>query len=469
MILATDPNDPTRQTSRVSLARLIGLMEKVKNEDELRAWIFDRVLAKKYNIYWQLPRGMFAFSWMGEEAWIGEKSQTMQLRPHTDSEMWQERPEVRFVRLDKELAEKFRNNERIRVLSFLDGLFIPNDVAANTGLLEATDFSGRLRVSHASHPAPHAQIDSVYKSPELFEDVNAIHPDQDFAKVYFIDLYVEDSIREDIRNNFNDSPSQEITPYMRALDQKPGYNSGKHRYTDYLACDTNAVVQPESASINPEKEPIEDGDPYELKGHCDSVYMLYLTTERCSRNPAFVGASKPDERKKIAHETFDQLLNEMMKGDGDQCARKSKLSDLFKQTRLNYALRLIDPEYDHNRGRPEEDRGEWPPELGKEFLAQPDTLRRQFVTPVLALIIGGAKHWQQLATPSAGSPTKQQALQQWLEDHGLTGTDELKTAFALIAWYGANSKNIPIPPKFAKPSTSRDQAAGARRASHRRA
>lgn len=206
--------------------------------------------------------------------------------------------------------------------------------------------------------------------------------------------------------------------------------------------------------------------------------MLYRTAERCALHPEFISASKAandkeatakaKEWKKIALETFNQLLGEMAKASDEENQLQRKLQSLFGATRLNYALHLIDPGYNHNNGRPAGERGKWPPAMGEEFLAQPDARRQEFVTPMLALIIGGAEYWLQIATEApAGRTTKQQALQQWLEDRGLTGRQELETAFAVIAWK-SNVDSMPTPPKFAKPSTSRGQAAVARPASRRR-
>jgi hypothetical protein len=198
-----------------------------------------------------------------------------------------------------------------------------------------------------------------------------------------------------------------------------------------------------------ETKNVGDDDPYDLKGSCDGAYVLYLTAARCARNPVFVGASKPDERKKIAHDTFDQLLDEMAKGGNEERTRQKSLRRLYRSTRLDFALHLIDPEYDPNRGLPKKKWREWPTAKGKKFLAQPDTPRQQFMTDMLALIIGGAEFWQKLEDQTRDENTaKNKVLEQWLVEHGLVGVGELQTAFAVITWNGQNSQK---PPKFAKP------------------
>ncbi len=456
MSSASEPTEPTRSTSRVRLVPLSDVIQEVDNEDEFRVWIFDRVARGECNIYWRLKWPLCAFFDRRDEMPLG-----LLARSDAHPEMWRERPEVKFVRLATDDAQKFKTQDAVPVATFQEGLFVPDDVAVNKSWLEAINFSGKIRVSHPDRPAPEVPTDSKY------------HPEQDLIKVWYDELYVEEATSDDVRRFFDDCPIQEITPYMLACGLKPGWNSKTSRGVEVKprrADVTLSSVETEPVTVPPQtgtKDANED-DPYELQGRCDGVYMLYLTAQRCSMDPEFARASKPDDRRKIAHDTFERLLDEMMKRGGDQRTRKSKLSDLFRKTRLNYALRLIDPEFDHNAGRSADDRCEWPPTVGKLFLAPPDPRREEFVTPMLALIIGGAEYWLQLAKPAAGSPTKQQALQQWLEEHGLTGTDELKTAFAVIAW-NSNVTSIPAPPKFAKLSTSRDRAAMEPPASRRRA
>lgn len=453
MSLASEPSESVRSASRVRLVPLNDLVQQVDNEDEFRVWIFDRVARGECNIYWRVLWPLCAFFDRRDEV-----SFSLRARPDTDPDMWKERPDVRFVRLTTRDAQQFKNLDVVSVVSFRDGLFVPEDVAANTGLLEAINFSGKVRVSDPSRPAPETPIDSAY------------HSKQDAIKVLLTELYVEDSVRDDIRDHFDDSPSQEITPFMLACGLKPGWNSKtsrgvevKPRQADVTSPSVETV--PVAAPPQSDSKHASEGDPYQLQGRCDGVYMLYLIAKRCSMDPKFVSASKSSERKELARKAFARLLNEMAEGGDDQRIRKSKLSDLFRKTRLNYALRLIDPQFNHELGR-EKEQLEWPTPQGKALLAQPDTRRQAFVTDMLRLIMGGAEYWLDIrATRPANGGTNGAALQQWLEDHGLTGVEELKTAFAAITW---NGQTFQIPPKFAKQPTSRGRTAGARRASRRR-
>ncbi len=454
MSSASEPSEPTRSTSRVRLVPLSDVIQEVDNEDEFRVWIFDRVARGECNIYWRLKWPLCAFFDRRDEMPLG-----LRARSDAHPEMWRERPEVKFVRLATEDAQKFKTQDAVPVATFQEGLFVPDDVAANKGWLEAINFSGKIRVSHPDRPAPEVPTDSKY------------HPEQDLIKVWYNELYVECSARDDVHNLFDDSPSQEITPYMLACGLKPGWNSKasqgvevKPRRADVTlsSVETEPVVAPPQTGT---KDANED-DPYELQGRCDGVYMLYLTAERCSTDPEFVSASKPDDRKKIARETFNQLLDEMAQGGDAERTRQKNLRKLYGATRLDFALHLIDRDYDPNRGLPKEKWRDWPTTKGKALLARRDVRRQAFVTSMLRLIIGGARYWILLSKrPPKGDTTKLNALRIWLEDHGLTGVAELATASALITW---NGQGFQTPPKFAEPSTSRDQAAGVRRASPRR-
>jgi hypothetical protein len=440
MSVTSDRDDAVHVNPRVGLIQLKELLDQANKPHELRRWIFERAEHELCRVYFPLPWLVFAFP--GPE---GCASVCLQTPTETNPDMWKERNEIKFVRLAPKVAGQFRDRGRIDVPYFPDGLFVPRDVSVDSGLLEATTFSTWLHVLNTLYLAPIGE---------------ASHPDQnvrDCVTITVNDLFVEDSVRDDVHNHFDGSPPTEPNAFEIARGTKPTSRPSVAKPAVAATTLTDAV--PEALTTAPESTDVRADDPYGLKGRSDGVYMLYLTAERCSTDPEFVSASKPDDRRKIARETFEQLLTEVASRGRDERARKSKLSDLFGKTRLNYALHLIDPEYDHNNGRPLEERGKWPPAMGEEFLAQPDARRQDFVTPMLALIIGGAEYWLQLAKESpAGRTTKQQALQQWLEDHGLTGRQELETVFAVIAWK-SDVDSIPTPPKFAKPSRSRGRPA----------
>lgn len=444
MSVTSEHVDATQTKPPICLVPLKKLLDKANKPFELRRWIFEQAGRELCRVYVPLPPFWFAFP---EPE--GGASVSMQTSSEANPNAWKKQAEIKFVRLAPKDAEQFGKRGRMDVYHFPDGLFVPNDVSVDSGDFESTTFSGWLRVSSTLAGGP------------SYSDQNV----QNFLTIMVNDLFVEDSVRNDVRSHFDDSPPTQPLPLDIACGKKLVSHSSVDEPTVPTPQSTDAI--PPVVTTLPENTDVIADDPYGLKGRCDGVYVLHLTAERCSKDPNFVGASKPSERKKIAHGKFADLLDEMAKGSNEDNARQKRLRQLYGATRLNYALRLIDREFDHNAGRTADDRGEWPPSVGKEFLADPDPRRQEFVTPMLALIIGGAEYWLQLAQPPAGSPTKQQALQRWLIDHGITGTDELKTAFAMIAWNG-NVNSIPSPPKFAKPSTSRDQTAGARRVSRRR-
>lgn len=428
MHLESDPNDPTRAASRVRLVLLRDLMQSVDNEYELSSWIFNRVSERKCNVYWRLPWNKFVFSWLGDDLWEGEKVSLMRNQPHTDPQMWKERPEVRVVRIASESATLFKSQRSVNILTFPDGLFTPADVAADTGLFQATKFAGQLRVSDASQPAPMASIYDV------------CHPEEGFTKIYVEDLYLEESMRGDIRDHFDDTPSQEITPYMVRMDLKPGYRS-KKRHLDAATADTNEPVRISDYTTTGNDEP-DDGDPYGLKGRCDGVFALYLAAERCGRNPAFANASRAEERKQVAREVFDNVFDEMNSKTVN--TRAQPIRTLYGKTRREHAIRLIDPSFNYNEGRDQEVRIDWPPAQGRALLDMPDEKRQPFVTDMLRLIIGGAAFWLSLkTTPPASGTTMNDALSRWLEDHGVIGTQNLDTALSAITWNGQAFQTVP--------------------------
>jgi hypothetical protein len=207
-------------------------------------------------------------------------------------------------------------------------------------------------------------------------------------------------------------------------------------------------------------------DPYELKGRSDGVYILYRTTQHCAKNPEF-SSDDVSKRHRIALTTFEQLLEEMSKGDDVENKRYKNLQKLYGPTRLNHALVLIDPKYNPRNGiKGGLTRADWPPVKGKSFLAQPDDRRKPFVSDMLALIIGGVETWIDLGANFPEGQTKQQVLLAWLLDHGVANVGQLKTVFAAICWNGSGA--IPTPPKSAPPSPSNAPLATKSQKSRRR-
>ncbi|OOG38525.1 hypothetical protein [Rhodanobacter sp. C05] len=441
---------PTHSRSHVVL--LADVLDLAIDASALRRLILEGASTEEYRLYWPIPSDRMVFSgpWDGGNPEYAKKSMTP-----ADGYMpaaWTPRPNVRFVRLAPKVAQQFLATKSyiqdpIFESDFKDGLFIPDDVSVSSGLFAVTAFSAHLRLSH----------------PACLDRVSERGVPSSSVEIRFHEIYIDKSTRDHIRGHLQEqlsaSPAThvatatEVTEATLAITERAETVSVG---TDKTSATTNA---------DPGLKSVESGDPYELKGRSDGVYVLYKTAERCAGNHAFGSASKAQDRQDIALETFNQLLDEMAKGSDNEKARRRSLQQLFTSTRLKYALYLIDPEFDHNRGRSLDQRCEWPPAAGKDFLAQPDERRQVFVTDMLALIVGGTEQWLNFSAnlPAAGG-TKQAALQHWLEDHGLTGSDELKTAFAVIVW-GRAGGSIPTPPKFAKPSTSRARVEAERRAS----
>lgn len=128
MSLASEPSESVRSASRVRLVPLNDLVQQVDNEDEFRVWIFDRVARGECNIYWRVLWPLCAFFDRRDEV-----SFSLRARPDTDPDMWKERPDVRFVRLTTRDAQQFKTHDAVKVAYFEQGLFLPDDVAANTG------------------------------------------------------------------------------------------------------------------------------------------------------------------------------------------------------------------------------------------------------------------------------------------------------------------------------------------------
>lgn len=426
----------------IRLTRLWDVLNQAKNWNELCKWFINHAGSGRYQMYWKVPSGYTVLSGAHSPFDFGLSTSSPQLPA-----AWSVLPKVKFVRLAPGVVEKVARQAYLEgsnakppvwIDRFLGGLSVPDDVSMPGGLLyEALPVTVELHIASANPTATNAW---------------------EMMDVLATQVFVDDSVYDEIRQQLKDAPSAEDH-----ADQSKTATASATTHPE--AQRTPAVA----ASVDPLGDATNIDDPYELKGRSDGVYTLYLTAERCARNPAFKQELNSKIRREIAHKVFDQMLNEMAMGGEAESLIQKKLRQLFTAIRLNHALRLIDPEYDHNSGRAKHQCDEWPPAPGKAYLARPDQRRLKFVSAMLALIIGGTEQWLKFSSklPAAGG-TKQAALQQWLQDHGLTGTDELKTAFAVIAWSSAGG-SIPTPPKYTKQSTSRVRADAERRASRCRA
>jgi hypothetical protein len=436
MNVTKGPFDAAVLTTRIRLLPLNHLLDKANKPDELRRWILERAGHDLCRVYFPLPWMTFAFPWPEAVA-----PNPLGLQPETGFDGWKERTEIKFVRLAPEVVGQFQYRGRMDVRLFPDGLFVPNDLPVNSELLEATTFSTGLRVMNALYLWPVGQTNQ---------------PDSDLRDCVTImsnDLFVEDRVRNDVRDHFDDSPRTERTPYERAtgIEEAPKSNATNSAIDEAKSSHTATDV----ANKAPETSVVEDPDPYGLKGRSDAVYALYQTAEWCARNPEFASAAKAQERLGIALKTFSEIMDGRASAGREENNRQEKLRHFLSKTRLNSALRLIDPHYVYNNGRTLKQQGEWPPAAGQTFLAQQDIRRQTFVTDMLRLMIGGVERWHDLDLSDFPKGTKRQAvLQRWLEKHGVAGTGVLKTAFEVITWNGGG---VPALPKYDKLSTSHDQ------------
>jgi hypothetical protein len=271
----------------------------------------------------------------------------------------------------------------------------------------------------------------------------------------FVDDRVLDEISTHLGNTISAAVSTNTATTTRAATHAHGTEPPK-------AIEASATAE----NVDPAETSISNDDPYDLKDRFSAVYVLYRTAELCAHDPEFKQTLNPRDRRKIAHGVFERVLNAMPNSNDAEIQRQKELRQLFSQTRLEHALRLIDPDYDHNSGRSADQQIEWPPACGKEFLAQQVGRRPQFVSYVLALIIWGAAKWLAWNTqPPSDGQAKSIALQQWLEEHGLTGESELKTSFGVIT---SNRGRAQLPPKYVKQPTSHSPGGEVHRVLRRR-
>jgi len=411
MSVVSQPVDAEPSQSRIRLVPIQELLSQVSDSCDLEEWIFKQASQGLCRLYWPIPWDRCAFSAPSYE----DEPDDQGLKAWT---YWKQRPEVKFARVDPKFAEQISTQYRAYISSFPDGLFVPGDVTADSGVLQPTAFKVCIRVSLHTQLTPPA------------DDANEVTRDK---------LYVDESFLTQVRAHFDDTSSASAAHYTTTVPT--GMVSASIRTESPEIVGRTASPTQADTNTQLESSPADGDDPYRLKGRVDAVYLLYRIAERCAHHPEYKCAPSSEKRKKIAKEVFEQLLGEMGTSTSGRQMRR-----LFGKTRLNYALHLINPDFDHIRGRPEEKRTDWPPALGKSLLAQPDERRRQFVTDMLRLIIGGAEQWLSFDASPPANITKHQALRQWLEDHGITGAQELKETFAIITW---NGKSPQTPPRFA--------------------
>lgn len=426
--------DAAPSRSRVRLVPLADLLGQANDAHALEKWLFQQASQGLCRLYWPIPWNRCAFSGpFDKDIPLDRGLERWPTRDETNPDCWKERPEVKYVRIAAKFSERISARFRAYVLLFRDGLFVPSDVTADSGLLEPTTFKARIRVSMHTQPAPRTSTLGCDQAPPYLEDTD------DATLVTRDNIYVEEGMWEQARAYLKQPSSLSATAlaHIEAIQ------------IEHPSTATAAAIRVQHADGPATGECMDTvaaasyvTDPFKLRGRADGLYVLYLTAQRCAANPAYRNATKPEERKKFAKQAFDQVLA----GIADDSVSKLQVGmhKLYGKTRLNYALRLIDPAYDHNRGRPKGQWLDWPPGPGRALVDQPDERRQDFVTDMLRLLIGGAEQWLRYKeVPPVGHSTKSKALKHWLIEHGITGSGEVKTAFAVITWNGHRPQPLP--------------------------
>lgn len=421
-------SDGTPSPSRVRLVPLEALLDRASDRQELEWWTLKQASQGQCRIYWQVPWDRCAFSGPFDEDIPVDRGLTAwPTRDETLPACWKARPEVKFVRIGGKFMESLAKNCYAYPLSFPDGLYVPGDVTHDSGVLAPTTYKVRIRISLHTTPAPRTDSSGSDVAPAYLVGTAEV-PEVDRRA-----LWVEEGLVAELDPYFQGSPLPSIV------------------LTVAKEADPICSVEPAStasASVSPTKSRnfVGEADPYRLSERAPALYALYTTSRLCASAPDYKSAATSAKRRKVAKETLSQQLTEI-EASGARTPQTRNIRRLFGKTRIASAIRLIDIHYDHNCGREKRNWIEWPTLQGKAILDEHDDRRKTFVTDILRLMIAGADFWHELSlSPPLHGSTKQQALQLWLEEHGFIGTDELKTAFAIITWNGQAPQ---IPPKFA--------------------
>jgi hypothetical protein len=416
----------------IRLTRFLDVINRVESRSELCKWLFNHAGSETCQMYWPVPEGSFVLC-ISHLKNSGRGTSISQVEGPALPEIGMPLLEVKFVRLSPHVvqmvaSEAARHNMfqglDISDKRFFGGLSVMEDGSDTSGPYQSLPSSVELRITSASLASTDALGEIEIKYPGT---------------------YIDETVYQHIGAFLRDAPNDAVEVKSVVSNVGADAHSGERRGISAVASNPSETVSLTTITKS-QVDPIATDDPYKMKGRSDGVYILYKTAERCSLDLAFVNAGNADERYRIATTIFYQLLDEMAKGSDSGNERQKKLRRLFGKTRLESALKLIRPTYDHNSGLGEDERcEEWPPAMGKALLAEPDERRQKFVTDMLAIILRGVEHWSDSDAKLANGVTKQGLLKKWLEDHGVTRVSELTTAFTLIAWNGNGS--IPIPPK----------------------
>jgi hypothetical protein len=443
-----DANNPSLRT-RVFL--LSDVLDQSGDTRALRSAILEGACTGKYQIYYAIPPDRLVYSGPGNSA------HPRYVEPGEDGEYevpatWIARPNVKYVRPSQKVIEQFLQMDakkspqrEVFEKEFEDGLIIPDDVSASSGLFEVTRYSARLSVSYP------ACLDL-----EFYQN----NPMANYLELNFRAIYVDENTRDEIirelPNSSKASPHTTSTTVFNDLAKAIAVPK-------QIASAATDTLPTATASVPDAKSDFSD-DPYELKKRSDGVYILYRMAERYEQT--FAEATNASERSLIAPKALDQLLEDMASEGDIDIERRKDLRRLFGKTRLKSAINLINPKRDHNNGLVAKDRTEvWPTPTGAEFLVRFGK-RPAFINKTLALIIGGVGQWCDFDPKYAGEKTKQAALRQWLENHGLTNKNEIEPAYTLISGSRADSSHTT--PKSLPPSPSNARLAKKSQKSRRR-
>lgn len=448
---------------RIRVVRLWDVLNRAKDWNDLCQWFIANAGSGRYQMYWEVPCGYIVrfgsrhiFGGYGEPATHAAEPPL----PPDGAPL----PRVKLVRLAPAIEEQvaqqaYRTGAFVKPAipadRFPGGLSIPDNAGGPPGLLEVLPVSAELHIQLLNPSATNAwemmDVDptNVYVDDDVFDEISQYLGSTPNAQSA-TDAVRAAKVQHEVREVAPSASSGGVT--LSATVQTTPTVSAQVATAPKTPDDDSSVTESlASPSVHdaPQNAPIENSDPYGLKGRADAIYVLYQVAEQCSRTASF--GSEPNAKKR--HSSADTLLLNII--ENNRWLRQK----VFKDTRRAQAIKLIDTHRDPKSGSKLAKNRTWPTHAADEILSKPDARRQPFMNNTLELVIHVTKRWIDEVPDDRGSKSRLEALDKLLTEYGLDLPVERNTLFPIITWNGVRCWPAP---EAARQSTSR--AVGARHA-----